>query len=395
MAGPEEIPYGSLGSYANAVSTQYNLSNRQIVHFLINEIPAKSLPGVSREAYSQTATLGDTPESPQYHEALGNILWAANIDIKRRKYADALGIVGATVGGGAGLAVQSVLTYNSYIDGLAGTVAPAEIDDSFSTVTTELSLTTAPVLAAGIIGAYAAKKCSPRVMKAVARRAVNRIKASGVQPDVDDLPAAIPVSPGEINRDVVWHITSDFGNHLETVDDGQLYQIAKRWANQRGCYDEQKYADFLVAEMPATEVTSLVVQTKVRLATAVTDRSELLRQDPRYASLLQDMQVANAITNGRIETNNTLKKAYRFIGYLGVMSFFGFQVSGTAEAVDLSEPPLSYEEMLSILAMLTISMGTTGRFLSDMFANKTNYLTRLWSKRQAADASECGNAEEA
>lgn len=386
MSGPEEIPYGTLGAYANAISAQHNLSQWQTLQFVIDKIPAKALSRVSQETYAQTAALSDKPESPDYFGALESIAWADKIEDKYRAYVAVTGLGGALLGGTVGVAAHSAYIYNSYPDTYTEQPVLQE-DDSFLDAAATAGLVVAPILAAGIVGAYVAKRYAPKMMKLVARETVKYVKASETDSVVDAPDAEMSLVPEDVaSSDAQSHTPS--GSYLESVEERLPYRIAKKWANFRGCDDEQKYADFLMAEMPTAEISELISQTKARYAAVLTDRDAYSLQDPKYTHLLHDMHMVRAIANRRLEAQKTLEKAYRGVGYLGALSILGFQVSSVAEAgVNLFTAPIPYSTVLFLCTQLAATTASMGQLLSVGFAKKTSFLTRQRSKQVADDAS--------
>lgn len=377
MLGPEKLPYGSLGAYANAVSAQYDLNSRETAQFLVDAIPAEALPVIARETYAQTAKLSDAAEDPGYYGALESMAWADTLEVKYRRYSRATSLLGATVGSAVGIVAQTTRYYNS-TSTTAESVVPVQYE--FLDVAADVSLIFGPILAAGVVGAWVGKKDAPKIMKDVARGVVRRKKESqstGMLGDSADV--SLPLLPEEMNLTAASPATPE--GHPEAISELRLYDAARRCANRRGCEDEEKYADFLIADMPTGELNSLLLETKKRLVRVLSDDESFSPQDPIYTGMLRDLQIARSITKRRIEAGRALMRVGRGIGYIGLAGYASFMLSGTPVNTDLAET-LSYADVLSDCVSSVFGFAIYGYIGGGILETQRNFLARSRSKRQ-------------
>lgn len=386
MIGPEAVPYGSIGTYADALSTRYNLSAWQTKHLLIDEIPKEDLPTVDQSIYDQTSGLADVSEDPNYYGALQSVAWADKLDTGHRRYSTLTGAIGAGTGGAIAVAAESVYVYNrasSAAETAATQPTPTEQNIGLIESAWYAGMLIAPVVIIGVIGTYMGKKLSPNLRKAVARRIAKRIHRADADPE-QSAPDFVELPDLDSATLRVARKTSfPTGSHLESVTEALLYPTARRWANNSGCFDKQQYAKFITAEMPPDELTKMVVQTKRLHQDFLAGRVKLSSDDPRYIHLLHNMRMVRDITQLRAETRAASTKAYRGIGYIGILSYAAFQIA-SEETTDTSNSELTYAAVLQALAGMAALTGAVGSCAADLLSRKTDTLTRWRAKRLAA-----------
>lgn len=381
--GPEEIPYGSLGACADALSTTLDLSDWQTRQLLIHRIPTEDIPLLSQKVYTDTNKLSNNPASSGYHGALRSIKWADTIDEDYRLQARAAGVLGAGIGGTVGIVGNSI-PFHDYMT-FSTTTTPEDV--SFASVASATAFMIGPALALGAIGAYVAKKYTPKLMKLTASPVARAVKASAYHTDTEipegkDLVATVPLKrkkpyQGAIPKD-----------HPENIEEPSLYNTAKKWANHAGCTDEQKYADFLLADMQPGEVIALVGRTKERFAKTMADNADLKNPDLRYATLLQDMQMARMVTTRRDEVQSMLKKVSRGATYAGTLAVVsGVATSGLVEAETATSPP-SYGATLLMMALYTALAAGYGGFMSYAASGKIDPMTQRRARRVVEQATQ-------
>jgi len=380
MLGPEAVPYGSIGTYANTLSATYNLSAWQTKHMLVNEIPKHDLRTVGRHIYEQTAPIADTPEVPEYYGALESIAWADKLNTGNRRYSKLVGGLGTGIGGAVAIGAESIFLYSQ---------APAEVSTTahnytFIEAAESVATLAAPVIITGIVGTYLGKRFASTARKAFARAVAQRVYQAQedpdrLVPDATDFPD-IDVAAIRIARKTQLPT----GSHMERVANTQLYPTAKRWANLSGCDDRQQYANFLLADMPPRELTKLIVQTKKFHQDILDGTIDPSPQDPRYANLLHDLHIANDVLQSRTDTRNGLKKAYRGLGYLGALTYMA--ASATSAESSGEHTAITYPLILQLVGSVSLLPAAAGSLAADLFSRRVDGFTRLRAKRAVAKA---------
>jgi hypothetical protein len=389
MLGPEAVPYGSIGAYANALSVNCHLSDWQTRQFLIDDIPREDLSTIGAQVYKQTAALADKPGSAGYHGALESIVWGDKVDTSYRRYSTFTGVIGAGIGSSMAVAVEADFTHNAYLesnDAVTEQPASPEQGESFIEAAAATGALLTPILVAGVAGACMGKKAGPRLLKAVTHYITKRIKATQADPDM-----RVPDFPDLTYRDAEakkFDRESQTlpGSYLERVDETQPYVTAKKWATYEGCTDERHYADFLLAYLPPGDVRKMVQRTKKRHKEVVASKGELTPEDPRYANLLHDMLMVEDITQRCAETHTTFRRIGRGLGCLAALGFITYAQRNGESTPDMT--PISYGRALFVLSMNSLLLATWGYSLGELSLRGTDYITQRRSRRRIARASD-------
>lgn len=395
MLGPEAIPYGSIGSYADTLSKTHDLSPQQTMQLLINDIPRRDLGTVCQQVYEQTAPLADKPDDPGYHAALKSVAWGRRLESNRRLSAASAGEIGAIIGGTIGTAAEAAYGYHSYNEGLkTATAQPSSPAEGASTYIEDvgfLGSVIAPVLVAGAIGAAVGRRFGPQWATFQARRDTKRILAAKADPTktapkhlaFEDMSTMEKIAETRYRNRAAREQLEDSSSAKD--DEPALpYQTAKAAAHANGCKDEQQYADFLLANTPPKEVTQMLWETKSRLRGIVAGTGELTPQDPAYGSLMHDIQIVDEITQRRSEAAKPLRRLYTALGYIGTLCYMA---SPTLEATDIAYTNIPYSIFFAGIGVGSVLTGLVGRTSGMLLPKRADVISQKRAQRRLARVS--------